>query len=87
MERRCELRQLSVVHLAIEPFTDIVFYFLSLKYIVLLLTEGIIIQLEPWKQNEKEILEEKFYGAPDFELKFSKASVFEISFKQCVRFF
>ena len=51
---------------------------------VLTLTEDIIIQSEPKKQDENQILEKKFYKVSDFELKFSKAAYFETKFPQGV---
>ena len=40
--------------------------------LVITLTEDIIIQSEPEKQDKNQISEKKFWNLSDFELKFSK---------------
>ena len=48
--------------------------------------EDVIIQSEPEKQDENQILENKFVKLSGFELKFSNAADFESKFPQRVRF-
>ena len=54
--------------------------------LVLTLTEEIIIQREPEKQDKNQILEKKSGNLSDFELKISNAPDFETKFLQSVRF-
>ena len=51
-----------------------------------MLTEDIIIQSEPEKQDNLQILEEKTYNKSHFEKEISDASTFGIKFLQRVRF-
>ena len=53
---------------------------------VLTLTDDIIIQSEPEKQDENQILEMEFQKLSDFELTFSNASNFETKNPKRVRF-
>jgi len=50
------------------------------------LTKEIIIQSEPEKQDRNQISVKNFHNLSDFEITFSKASVFETKLSQRVTF-
>ena len=54
--------------------------------LLLTLTENIIIQSEPEKQDKNQISEKKFQNLSDLEFNFSSASDFEIKISKRVRF-
>ena len=54
--------------------------------LLLTLTENIIIQSEPEKQDKNQIPEKKFQNLPDLEFNFSNASDFEIKISKRYRF-
>ena len=51
-----------------------------------MLTEDMIIQLEPDKQDKNQSSEKKFQNLSGFELNFSNASEVETKFSQRIRF-
>ena len=81
IERRIDGWQVSVVHLGTKSGqTHSLFILLYKIKLVLTLTEDIIIQSEPEKQDENQISEKKFWNLSNFQLKFSNAVDFETKF-------